>query len=508
MDKATLLRAWPTVTILFLVTATLVNRFAPERRKRLQRGLFYVVAGGIAYGIGTLVPDGSRWDGRLSVLSEILGLMLTVDVLTLLVLDVVLPKLRISLPPILSDITTAVAYVVGILGVLASAGMRASDVFATSAIVSGIIAISFQPTLGNIVGGLALQLDGSVREGDWVQLENGRQGRVRQVRWRHAVLEQRDSSIIIVPNAMLLAQSIILLGRRNGETVPQRMNVFFNVDFRFAPARVVQVVQDALQAAPIPRVAEDPKPSVVCMDLARDGRDSFALYCARYHLTDLAADDPTSSDVRVRIYTALKRAGIPLARPVQSLFINPDDNDEAKSRSERQHERRMALMESMDFFRPLTMDERHELASGMTHSPFAPGEIITRQGAVAHFLYILASGTVEIVHREREKSAQVVAEVSAPDYFGEMGMMTGEPRRADVVAKTEVECIRVDKASFETFLLKRPELAAEMATKLAARRVELAASKMSAEERVSQVFIEQANIAKKVRDFFGLQGNP
>jgi CRP-like cAMP-binding protein len=297
-----------------------------------------------------------------------------------------------------------------------------------------------------------------------------------------------------------------LLGRRNGEAAPQRMNVFFNVDFRFAPSRVIQVVQDALLAAPIPRVSEDPKPSVVCMDLARDGKDSFALYCARYHLTDLAADDPTSSDVRVRIYTALRRAGIPLARPTQSLFINPDDEFEAKSRSERQHSRRMALMESMDFFRPLNMQERHELAAGMTHSPFAPGEFITRQGAVAHFLYILAAGTVEILHRERDGTAQLVAEVNAPDYFGEMGMMTGEPRRADVVAKTEVECIRVDKASFEAFLLKRPELAAEMAAKLAARRVELAATEMSAEERVSQVSLQQADIAKKVREFFGLQG--
>jgi hypothetical protein len=55
-------------------------------------------------------------------------------------------------------------------------------------------------------------------------------------------------------------------------------------------------------------------------------------------------------------------------------------------------------------------------------------------------------------------------------------------------------------------LLKRPELAAEMAAKLAARRVELAATEMSAEERVSQVSLQQADIAKKVREFFGLQG--
>jgi hypothetical protein len=53
------------------------------------------------------------------------------------------------------------------------------------------------------------------------------------------------------------------------------------------------------------------------MDLAKDTRDSFAYYAARYWLTDLAVDDPTSSAVRARIYAALRRASIPLARPLR-----------------------------------------------------------------------------------------------------------------------------------------------------------------------------------------------
>ena len=58
---------------------------------------------------------------------------------------------------------------------------------------------------------VAIQLDGSLQVGDWIQLENGRQGRVREIRWRHSVLETRDWGKLIVPNATLLQN--LLIGR-------------------------------------------------------------------------------------------------------------------------------------------------------------------------------------------------------------------------------------------------------------------------------------------------------
>src|SRR6202042_3547825 len=135
------------------------------------------------------------------------------------------------------------------------------------------------------------------------------------------VIETRNWDTLIVPNANLLAQNIVILGKRTGKPLQHRMWVYFNVDFRHAPSRVIDVVRDALAMAPIEGVADDPKPTVICYDFAKDPRDSFAYYAVRYWLTDLANDDPTSSRVRTRIFTALKRASIPLARPVQTLFV-------------------------------------------------------------------------------------------------------------------------------------------------------------------------------------------
>ncbi|MFO0672826.1 MAG: cyclic nucleotide-binding domain-containing protein [Polyangiaceae bacterium] len=75
---------------------------------------------------------------------------------------------------------------------------------------------------------------------------------------------------------------------------------------------------------------------------------------------------------------------------------------------------------------------------------------ITRQGAVAHWLYILTQGSVEI----RRASITPVAcggQLEAPSFFGEMALLDGSASRplADVFAVTDAECYRLDKEGFE-----------------------------------------------------------
>src|SRR5205814_4477598 len=97
------------------------------------------------------------------------------------------------------------------------------------------------------------------------------------------------------------------------------------VDFRYSPEEVINVVEYALQSTPIANVAAFPPPNCICFDYARQGGESMSYYAVRYWLTELAADDPTSSAVRVRIYVALKRAGIPLVVQGTAVWVRTDD---------------------------------------------------------------------------------------------------------------------------------------------------------------------------------------
>ena len=418
-----------------VVLAFLVNRFAPKKRKHIRRTvimlLLYLAALGASFALRFLGVQ--QWSVNLHALSELLAVIVAINVAGLAVFDLALPAINVELATILVDLAVGAAYILATLAVLRRSGVDLSGIVATSAVVTGILALSLQATLGNILGGIALQLDNSIHAGDWVQLENGKQGKVREIRWRHTVIETRDWDTLIVPNASLLAANILILGKREGELVPHRMWVYFNVDFRFPPADVIEAVEGALRAAPIQGVSGDPPPNVVCMDFAREHKDSMGYYAVRYWLTDLARDDPTSSLVRARIYSALKRAGIPLAVPAAQIFVEQDDVERRARKQKREEERRLEALGPLEFLKPLMPDERATIAKKLRYAPFAAGEVITKQGSVAHWLYIVAEGTAE-VRVAVDGQDKVIAKIQAPGFFGEMGLMTGEPRTATVVA--------------------------------------------------------------------------
>jgi CRP-like cAMP-binding protein len=255
-------------------------------------------------------------------------------------------------------------------------------------------------------------------------------------------------------------------------------------------------------------VAADPLAHCICYDFAKDTRDSFAYYAVRYWLTELAKDDPTNSLVRQRIYAALKRAGIPLAVPGTAVFLSQDDPEHVQRKEGRELDRRIAALESVALFGPMTAEEKARIAPRIRPTPFVRGEAITRQGAAAHWLYVLIRGEVEIRLRAEGGEERVLGTLQAPDFFGEMGVMTGAPRSTTVVALGDVECFRIEKGDFQHILAGRPEIAEGISGILAQRRVGLLALQetLSAAERERRLQAEHGRILAGIRSFFGLDG--
>ncbi len=496
------------VTGSVLATAFLVNRFAPRKRPHIRRlvtlGLLYLVS--IAVTLLLRALGQSAAGETAGVVADLLGELSVINVGAVLLFDLLLLRLGIDPATIVTDIVIGIGYVIALISTLNRSGVDLSKIAATSAVVTGVLAIGMQATLGNIIGGVALQLDDSIHEGDWIQLENGKQGRVREIRWRHTVIETRDFDTIILPNAMLLSASITILGKREGRVAPHRMWVHFNVDFRYGPADVIAAVETALQAAHMEGVAKDPPPNCICYDFARAENDSVARYAVRYFLTDLARDDPTSSLVRSRIYTALKRAGFPLAVPATQVFLEENDVERRERKKKEEIEKRLVALQEVEILKPLTKDELAKIAEDLRYAPFTAGETITKQGAVAHWLYIVTSGTAEVRVAGEEGVERTVAKVEAPGFVGEMGLMTGEPRLATVVAQTPVECYRLDKEAFRKIMTERPEIAADISAVLAQRKVELQVARegCDADAKDRRIAAAKTEMLTTIRRFFAL----
>jgi CRP-like cAMP-binding protein len=282
----------------------------------------------------------------------------------------------------------------------------------------------------------------------------------------------------------------------------ERRWIHFGVDPRTSPEEVSAAVLDGILRQPIPNVAPAPAPHVLLTEF----KDSYHQYALRYWLTDLLADDVTDSVVRTRIFYALRRAGIPDLLPASAVFLDHAGDGKRARHEARGHARQLAALRSVSIFRSLTPEEMQRLAGALSHAPFAPGEAIVLQGKDVHHLYVLTRGSVEVRVEVPGALSRAVATIHAPNVFGEMGMLTGEPRRAPVVALTEVECWRLEKERFQGILTERPRIADEISAVLAAREVELAAARegLSEEAKKLRLAATRSTLASRIREFFAL----
>ncbi|MGB7921994.1 MAG: mechanosensitive ion channel family protein [Pyrinomonadaceae bacterium] len=499
------------VAICFVVAAFVLFGLVPAERMRIRTAVLLfalsfaglLMAGALlSYGIS---PESTvyRWTKWASRFIESIAI---INLASVLLFDVVLDAVRLKPPRILRDLLIAFSYIVVALTLLSRSGVDLTGIVATSAVITAVIGFSLQDTLGNIMGGMALQMERTISVGDWVRMPDQQEGRVTEIRWRQTSIETRNWDTIVIPNSVLMKGQVTLLGRRAGAPRQHRQWVHFNVDFRHSPTEVIDIVTSALVAEPIPNVALEPAPHCLVIDF----KESYAHYAARYWLTDLALTDPTDSIVRGRVYFALRRAGILLSIPAQSLFIT----EETESRQERKRteevEQRVDALQSVELFQGLTDDERRELAGRLMDAPFARGEAIMQQGAEGHRFYIMRKGEAEVrVAVDGDKLTQKVATLHGGDFFGEMGLMTGEPRAATVVAETDVQCYRLDKEAFKDILRRRPEIAEDISHILARRRVELEAVRegLNEEAKRQRMRRAQGDLLHRIRSFFTLSDN-
>jgi small-conductance mechanosensitive channel len=486
---------------IFLVAA-LVNYAAPSDIRRLRTSVltFFGYALSIPIAAALLSSESLTWYGHVRLIGLMLEGVSIVNTLAIFLLDVALRLFRVNVPKILADVILAAAYVAVGMVLLTRAGLNVTGVVATSAVITAVIGLSLQDTLGNIMAGLVIEMEDAVNAGDWVKVGDV-VGKVKEIRWRWIALETRNWDTVIIPNSILMKNQVLVLGRRTDQPVQHRQWVWFNVELSVAPSLVIETVEAALRASPIERVASTPPPNCILMEF-KEGMNVFAV---RYWLTDLAVDDPTDSAVRERIYFSLARAGVALACPAHHISMAEEDEMTRAAREKEELRRRVDVLSRVELFKPLEREELEVLAPRLRHAPFAKGEVMTRQGAQAHWLYLILSGRAS-VHVAKDGHERLLGELGPGEVFGEMALLTGEARSATVVAATAVECWRLEREGFESVIKRRPEIARELAEILAVRKAGLEAAKSDMEKDKSQVGIGQvkADLLLKISAFFGL----
>jgi len=102
------------------------------------------------------------------------------------------------------------------------------------------------------------------------------------------------------------------------------------------------------------------------------------------------------------------------------------------------------FLKGVEAFKNLTPHELTNVAERMTRRQYMPGEIIIHEGEVGEELFLISEGEVEVDREGRE-----VARLGPGDFFGELALMSGNPRNANVVATRPVDTYVLGKDDFD-----------------------------------------------------------
>ena len=222
MSVTSLLRAEMTVAMAAaLVLGLALLALRPADRASTRNALILLgVCALVEIADGLITSMGARKAAAVAAdaASVLIGVVL-IRLALIFVFRVALPALRLHAARIAEDLATAALYVAWGLTWLRLSGVDLTSLVATSAVITAVLAFSMQETLGNVLGGVVLQLDRSIRVGDWMRVEQA-SGRVVEIGWRHTAIETRDRETVIVPNGWLMKNRFSVIGAR-GEASPK-----------------------------------------------------------------------------------------------------------------------------------------------------------------------------------------------------------------------------------------------------------------------------------------------
>jgi small-conductance mechanosensitive channel/CRP-like cAMP-binding protein len=394
-------------------------------------------------------------------------------------------------PRIFRDLSTAVVYLAVALLALREIDVEPGSILTTSALLTAVVGLAMQDTLGNLVSGLALQLQRPFDVGDWVEIDGGQQaGRIAEVTWRATTIMTLDHVEVILPNAGLAKASIRNYSRPSPVA---RRRVIVTASPASAPAVVHEVLIGSV--AEVPGVLGSPAPSA----RTRSFGESAIEYEVLFYIDDFERALVIEGAVRDRIYYAFARSGIEIPFPTRTLVMSPQDPGGQREATRR---RCAAAIGWVPLLEPLPADAREVLAARASLKTYGPGEAVVRKGDASLELFLIERGTVAIELPRSGGGAAELARLGPGQCFGEMALLTGEPRSATVRAVTLCDFVVIDRESFHQVLAAHPEVVDRLGDLLAVRQAEISVARAA---ETPQVAAERSRrLISQIRQFFKL----
>jgi CRP-like cAMP-binding protein len=249
--------------------------------------------------------------------------------------------------------------------------------------------------------------------------------------------------------------------------VPSRIHVEIGASYDTPPNLARQAILEALDNSPM--ALKSPPPEVILHHFGSSALEYHVMFWVHDHGADYLARD----QVRTNLWYTFRRRGIEIPYPIQIEY----SREERPARTDRHIAAAAARLASIDLFAPLSDAERQALSTSADEQLFAAGEAIVRQNDPGDSMFIVLAGRVRVT---LEPSSQEVAVIGPGGFFGEMSMLTGDPRTATVRALDDAHLLKIESADIRQLAMVNPSLIEHVSRVVAQRRIGLADAQTSA----------------------------
>lgn len=395
-----------------------------------------------------------------------------------------------ELSSILKTVLSVIIYIVSFFIIFQSQYPKIdlTALFTGSTILGIVVGLALQDTLGNLFAGIAIQADQPFQVGDVISVNGQGNGVVESVSWRGVKIRTFQNKLLIISNSQLGKATIEVSPRDN---LNARL-VFFNTLYKNSPAKTISLIRDVVQK--VENVSPKIRPIVRIRNLGDNGID----FEVKYWLEDYSKYNDTDAMIRQRVWYAFQREEIHFAYPTRTLFM---EKEEATQTIETTDHGISERIRHTPIFAPLSDEEIQEIVKAVDSKIYSPEEPIVKRGQKGSSMFIIHRGAVKVQIRERGKP-KVIRNLQEGEFFGEMALLTGEPRTATVIATEETEVLQIKHTCLKPILKNNPALVERFGEIIEKRREKLSeASNIHKTEDTG----DKTGVFNSIRKFFGLR---
>ncbi len=417
-----------------------------------------------------------------SVGSIILLILLTFAVLvgsrvfSQLIKRSLLRKLDRGIQETVTSITNYVLSTIGVIIVLQSAGINLSSLTVIAGVLGIGLGFGFQNLAANFISGLAILFEQPIKVGDYVEV-NGLLGTVEKISIRATIVRTNDDVFVIVPNSKLLDGNIVNWSYRRPQC---RLHIPISVGYGTDPVLVTEIL--IASACMEPAVLRSPPPKVWLKKFGENSLDFQVLVW----IDQPQESEPIKSAINFHIESELRHHNIEIPYPHREIRIQnldalkklttdpPESQNSPTAITETKKVQRMAtkralrdLLRKITYFEGCTDLELRSLIEQGYRQSVQSGEVIFKEGEMGDALYIVLSGSVEVISL---RTGQYINTCKEGDFFGEIAVLMGTVRTATVRALQDTTLFVVNHDHLQKFLKNHPNLAEQIAQKLSERQ--------------------------------------